>query len=196
MNQLPCLGLGRTEPSSAQIGIDLSLTVAAAISPAINGLGKNSHDSAVAVYTWGMVQQNADQAVHEAARGGRLPYLLKNPVEGLKLPPPKKGRRAKPYITPQQFQGLIALMSEPYASMIFVAVYTGFRVSEIVGLRWRNVHEDSITIDERYSRGDWGAPKSHASNATVAVNDAVMERIERLKTLEVEVRAGSATRRV
>jgi integrase len=67
---------------------------------------------------------------------------------------------------------------------------------EVVGLRWRNVHADSITIDERYTRGDWGAPKSSASNATVAVNQVVIERIERLKTLEVIVRAGSATRRV
>jgi integrase len=89
--------------------------------------------------------------------------LVKNPVEGLKLPPSKKGRRAKPYITPEQFHGLMNLMQEPYATMVFVAVYTGFRVSELVGLRWRNVHADSITIDERYTRGDWGAPKSDAS---------------------------------
>jgi len=122
--------------------------------------------------------------------------LVKNPVEGLKLPPPTKGRRSKPYITPQQFQGLMALMSEPYATMVFVAVYTGLRVSEVCGLRWRNVHADAITIDERYARGDWGAPKSNASNATVAVDQAVIERIERLKTLEVMVRAGTATRKV
>ena len=125
----------------------------------------------------------------------RFGLLVKNPVEGLKLPPPKKGRRSKPYIMPQLFQALLALIPEPYATMVFVAVYTGFRVSEVVGLRWRNIHSDSssITIDERYSRGDWGAPKSNASNATVAVNHAVMERIERLKTLEVTVRAGRAT---
>ena len=71
-----------------------------------------------------------------------------------------------------------------------------FRVSELVGLRWRNVHADSITIDERFSRGDWGAPKSDASNATVAVNRSVIERIQRLKTLVVSVRAGRAIRHV
>jgi integrase len=122
--------------------------------------------------------------------------LVKNPVAGLRLPPPKKGRRSKPYITPQQFQAFMALISEPYATMVFVAVYTGFRVSEVAALRWRNVHEDSITIDERYARGDWGAPKSNASNATVAVNRAVIERIHRLKTLTVSVPAGNATRKV
>ena len=82
--------------------------------------------------------------------------LVKNPVEGVRLPSPKSGRRSKPYITEQVFSLLLALVPEPYASMIFVAVYTGLRVSEVIGLRWRNVQEDSITIEERYCRGDWG----------------------------------------
>jgi hypothetical protein len=43
---------------------------------------------------------------------------------------------------------------------------------------------------------DWGAPKSNASNATVAVNRAVIERIHRLKTLTVSVPAGNAMRKV
>jgi len=124
--------------------------------------------------------------------------LVRNPVQGLKVPPAKKGRRSKPYITPDQFHALLAELKEPYASMIFVAVCTGFRVSELVGLRWRNVHVESssITIDERCCRGDWSAPKSDASNATVAVNRAVIERILRLKSLVVTVRAGRATRRL
>jgi integrase len=63
----------------------------------------------------------------------------------------------------------VELIAEPYASMVYVAVFTGLRVSELAGLRWRNVHEDAITIEERYYRGDWGAPKSEASNATIPV---------------------------
>ncbi len=122
-------------------------------------------------------------------------FLVKNPVEGLRLPPPKKGKRSKPYVTPVLFAALLALIAEPYATMIFVAVYTGLRVSELIGLRWRNVHEDSITIDERYCRGDWGAPKSEASNATIPVLPKVIERIQRLKSLTVEVKAGRAVRR-
>ena len=80
--------------------------------------------------------------------------------------------------------------------MIYVAVYTGLRVSELIGLRWRNVQEDSIRIEERNCRGDWGAPKSEASNATIAANCSVIDRIQRLKTLTVEVRAGRAVRRL
>lgn len=122
-------------------------------------------------------------------------FLVRNPVEGLRLPPAKKGRPSKPYITPGRFETLVNLIPEPYATMVFAGVYTGLRVSELIGLRWRNVHEDSITIDERFCRGDWGPPKNDASNATIAVNRAVIERINGLKTLTVAVKAGRATRR-
>jgi integrase len=79
--------------------------------------------------------------------------------------------------------------------MVYVAVYTGLRVSEVIGLRWSDIHDQSITIDERYCRGDWAAPKSDASNTTIPVNRKVIERIQRLRTLTVEVRAGRAIRR-
>jgi integrase len=72
--------------------------------------------------------------------------------------------------------------------------YTGLRVSELIGLRWDDVGVDSITIDERYCRGDWAAPKSSASNATIGVDPSVIERIHQLKQLSVRVRAGRATR--
>ena len=78
--------------------------------------------------------------------------------------------------------------------MVYVAVYTGLRVSEVIGLRWSDIHEQSITIDERYCRGDWAAPKSDASNTTIPVNSKVIERIQRLRSLTVEVKAGSGTR--
>ena len=122
--------------------------------------------------------------------------LVKNPVEGIRLPAQRRGRRRdKPYLTPAQFDELLALIPEPYASMAFVAIYTGLRVSELAGLRWNDVHENGITVDERFCRGDWGAPKSDASNATIAVNPCVVERIHRLKLLTVEVKAGHAVRK-
>ena len=79
--------------------------------------------------------------------------------------------------------------------MVYVAIYTGLRVSELAGLRWNDIGASSITIDERFCRGDWGAPKSEASNATIGVNICVVDRIHRLKGLTVEVRAGNAIRK-
>jgi integrase len=115
-------------------------------------------------------------------------YLLKNPADKVRVPPDQKGRRQNSYVTPQK-------IPEPYATMVFVAVYTGLRVSKLVGLRWDDIHEDSITIDKRYCRGNWGAPKSDASCATIGVNRCVIDRIRRMKNLVVDVRAGRAGRK-
>jgi integrase len=79
--------------------------------------------------------------------------------------------------------------------MLYVAIYTGLRVSELAGLRWNDIGLNSITVDERFCRGDWGAPKSEASNATIGVNRCVTDRIHRLKQLTVEVKAGRAIRK-
>jgi integrase len=84
------------------------------------------------------------------------------------MPPDKRGKkRNKPYLTPQQFDLLVEMIPEPYASMVYVAIYTGLRVSELAGLCWNDIGASFITIDERFCRGDWGAPKSEASNATI-----------------------------
>ncbi|MFB3923280.1 MAG: tyrosine-type recombinase/integrase [Terriglobia bacterium] len=125
----------------------------------------------------------------------KFQFLVSNPVVGVRLPPSRKGKGTKPYIPPDRFAALLELIPEPYSTMAFVAIFTGLRVSELIGLRWRNVHEDSITIDERFCRGEWGPPKSEASNATIPVNKSVIERIHRLKTLTVPVKAGTGTRR-
>ena len=123
-------------------------------------------------------------------------FLVRNPVENVRMPAERRGkRRNKPYLTVQQFEQLVELIPEPYATMVYVAIYTGLRVSELAGLRWDDIHDDSITIDERYCRGDWGTPKSDCSNATIAVNRCVVERIHRLKILTIRVRAGRAVRK-
>src|SRR5208283_1124021 len=122
--------------------------------------------------------------------------LVKNPIDGVQLPPNRRGKRiAKPNITSEQFDQILAGIPEPYATMVYVAVYSGLRVSELIGLRWNDVGFDSLMVDERCCRGDWSAPKSEASNAPVAVQGHVIERIHALKLKTVAVRAGTAFRR-
>ena len=96
-------------------------------------------------------------------------YLIKNPLDGLRLPLDKRPRQPKPTITPEQFHALLERVSEPYATMLYIAVWTGLRVSEVIGLKWRCIHTDSITVEERFCRGDWSTPKTSASAATIGV---------------------------
>ena len=135
--------------------------------------------------------------------------LPKNPLEIVRIPRGKRGKkRNKPYLTTAQFDQLISLIPEPYATMVYVAIYTGLRASELIGLRWDDVMRTELPtrnggtevrylleVDERCCRGDWGEPKSESSNATIGINRCVWERIHRLKILTVEVRAGRAVRR-
>lgn len=148
---------------------------------------------------WPLSQESKDKVrdVLSSILGSAVTYglLVKNPVDGVRLPAAKTGKRRKPFITSAVFELLMKCIVEPYATMIFVAVYTGLRVSELIGLKWKSVHKDSISIEERYCRGDWGPPKSDASNATIPVNRAVIDHIRRLETLTIEVRAGRAVRR-
>src|SRR4051794_1121488 len=104
-------------------------------------------------------------------------YLSKNPMAGLRLPLDKRPRQPKPTITPEDFNKLVEIVAEPYSSMLLVAVWTGLRVSELIGLKWRCIHSDSITIEERFCRGDWSVPKTGASAATIGVEPQVIERI-------------------
>ena len=121
--------------------------------------------------------------------------LVKNPARGVKLAPGKKANRVKPFIEPTKFLALLAHMDEPYATMVHTAIHTGLRASELIGLKWGSVGADSVTVCERYCRGDWGVPKSEASNATIPVNSQVIERIHQLKGVTVEIKAGNAIRR-
>lgn len=116
----------------------------------------------------------------------RYGMILTNPVEGLRLPASKRGRSQKPHISPAQFNALVQLIAEPYATMVYVAVFTGLRVSELAALKWKNVHADSITVELRYCRGDWGAPKSEASNTTIPVSQRVLDRIHKLSYSQAE----------
>jgi len=126
------------------------------------------------------------------ARAVKHELLLRNPAVDAELPRSKMVNRyrPKPTLTPEEFRKLLLLVEEPYASMIYVCVHSALRVSELIGLRWEDVGAESLTVDERYCRGDWSIPKSKASCATIAVPISVIERIHRLKTLEVEINWG------
>jgi len=123
-------------------------------------------------------------------------HLVKNPMEMVTLPKDNRPRRRKPTITPIQFHQLITNVAEPYATMAYVATMTGFRVSELLALRWGSIDAtaNTIRVEERFCRGDWSQPKTEASAAPISASPEVIQRLEKLKTIEISVRAGRALR--
>jgi integrase len=124
--------------------------------------------------------------------------LAKNPMLSVRIPRNKvvNKKKKKPHLTPEEFEQLVNTVEEPYSTMIYVAVHSGLRVSELIGLKWEDVHDgegaEAITVDERCCRGDWSVTKTVASSTTIPVDSSVTDRIRRLKSLEVEVRWGGS----
>lgn len=121
-------------------------------------------------------------------------YANRNPFYRAALPSGRPTPKQKPTITVEQFDKLVELISEPYASMCYVAVYTGLRISEILALRYKDLLEwasnMALTIDEKFCRGEWGVPKTDASHATIAVLKRVVYRIRKMKGVEVRIGGG------
>jgi integrase len=113
--------------------------------------------------------------------------IIVTPMQGLRLPPARTGKRKKPMIAPEEFIRLIVEMSEPYATMVITDLFSGLRASELIGLKWNDVRPDSLMVDEGYCRGDWSEPKSQTSNPAVDVDPRVIERILTLKDKTVTI---------
>jgi integrase len=121
----------------------------------------------------------------------RFDLLSSSPLKDVSLLPDKVGRRKKPYVKKEQFLQLVDAMEEPYATMVYTCVLAALRVSELLGLKWGDVGDSYLMIDERYCRGDWSKPKTQASNAPVAVDPDVIQRIRDLKNKEVTIPWGA-----
>jgi integrase len=119
-------------------------------------------------------------------------FIPKNPMLAVKIPRAKvvNKQKTKPNISPEEFERLMEMVAEPYCTMICTAVFSGLRVSELLALKWQDVHDDGLTVDERFCRGDWSIPKTKGSAATVGVPTMVIARIRRLKDTEVEINWG------
>lgn len=125
-------------------------------------------------------------------------YIERNLAADIDLPRAKVGRKRRPHITPQQAGSILELIAEPYATAIFTAVCAGLIPSEIFALRWEDVimieqegkKEYALVIDEKYCRGEWGAPKTEARNVTLPVSEQVIHRLHRLKSLSVKIGGG------
>src|SRR5262249_52710464 len=104
--------------------------------------------------------------------------LLSNPCDRVR--PPKVPRTEMTVLTWEQATALAEAHSERYRTLIYVAIDTGRRWSELAGLRRRRVHaaRRKIRVVEQLIRledGRWvrRPPKTDAGTRTVTVSGAV-----------------------
>ena len=112
-------------------------------------------------------------------------YLLRNAVEGAKLPPRKAVRRAA-VLTLDQLALVIANLQEPYRTMAVIASVTGMRESEVLALKWEDFDTEAQMIRVRRSlyRGKLNDPKTGKSERVIPYGGMVSEALERLGNSE------------
>jgi integrase len=109
-------------------------------------------------------------------------YLQMNPAQGTQVPA-QVATRERLTLTPEQVRALLTKLTEPFRTMVLLAVLSGLRRGEIFGLRWRSVDwlEGSIVVVEADYEGHSAAPKTRASCRKVFVDQIVIESLKRLR---------------
>jgi integrase len=109
-------------------------------------------------------------------------YLQTNPAHGTQVPA-QVATRERLTLTPEQVRALLAELSEPFRTMVLLAVLSGLRRGEIFGLRWKSIDwsEGSIIVAEADYEGHSAPPKTRASCRKVFVDSTVMESLENVR---------------
>lgn len=133
------------------------------------------------------------KALHLAKQYG---YIRENFAEDLQYP--EDTAKEKPALTDEEADRLEAITEgSPIGDMIFIARRTGLRISEVLGMAWKNVDmaKQRMTVYQLATGKTpyLKAPKNHKTRI-VPLNDDVIERLKRIKAEQRKARlaAGSA----
>lgn len=102
----------------------------------------------------------------EAIRQGVLDGT--NPMREVRIPtfgvrPPQQTHA----YTLDAIHKMLLVLPEPARTVVFTFAYTGLRKGEVEALRWENVRDDAIWVEQSVWRGQFTEPKSAKSKAPV-----------------------------
>src|SRR5260221_1225836 len=107
-------------------------------------------------------------------------FAGENPASGVELPEYRPVRE-KHILTPEQVTALLDELTEPFHTMVLLAILTGLRVGEILGLRWENVDFSLalMHVSQRYYRGQMDTPKTKSSKRSLPLPLPSLESLKR-----------------
>ncbi len=138
-------------------------------------------------YQHRLVREALQQAV-------RWQYLARNVADS--VTPPRARRTEMKALDADQVRALLAAAAgSPDYALIYTAVYTGLRRSELLGLRWQDVSlEDGTaaiaqTLQRLVGQGwVYGEPKTAKGRRPVALPPSVVEVLQRHRAAQIEDR--------
>ncbi len=118
--------------------------------------------------------------LYEYAMKWRMMVIQRNPMELVEVKGVSKRMRKPRVLTVAQYHLLLPLIPQPYRTMVVIAQCLGLRVSEILGLQWRDIaFEASILRAQRgVVQGRVDRVKSEYSEDDVPLDPAVAQVLE------------------
>jgi len=113
----------------------------------------------------------------EAIRQGALEGV--NPMREVRLPRRgvKAPRRPSAYSL-EEIQRMLQWLSEPARTVVQLFAYSGLRRGEVSALRWENIRDEAIWVEESAWHGQFTEPKSAMSKAPVPMIGPLAEALE------------------
>lgn len=109
----------------------------------------------------------------------RWELIEKNPIKLVRVKGGTKRLKTPRVLAPEEFHSLLPLIREPYRTMVLIAGCLGLRVSEIVGLQWRDLDFPGRTllIQRSVVHGRVGDVKTEYSRDSVPLDTAVIKAL-------------------
>lgn len=101
----------------------------------------------------------------------------RNPAVSLFTPKCKAGRKRRD-LSPGDINLMFKVLDLRERLAVKFAVFEGMRPGEILALRWRNLGEESFTVEARVYRGDLDTPKTKKSVRVGAMSLATMQDLK------------------
>lgn len=118
-----------------------------------------------------------------AMRWELIPYQH-NPMSLVRVKDSSKRQREPKALSVDEFRKVLVSIPEPFRTMCIMAMCLGLRVSEILGLRWRDIDWDGqrLAVRQAYVYGKQGDLKTQASHRWMPLDRLLAEKLRQHKT--------------
>ena len=101
-----------------------------------------------------------------------------HPARGKLRMPERVAVRQRRVPEPEDFQNLVMALRQPYSTIVILAGLSGLRKGEIEALRWNDIHQGYVMVDEAVYQRVLGTPKSRKSHRKVSIGPEVQKALE------------------
>jgi integrase len=153
-----------------------------ALTPAhVQALYRAKLDSGLSPTTVEHIHTTLHRALGQAVRWGMVPRNVSDAVDV----PKRNSPEIRP-LTPQQARALLAAaQGDPYEALYVLALTTGMRQGELLGLRWEDVDLGRAVVHIRqtlitgYSKQTFGKPKTAHGRRSIKITPGTVDTLTR-----------------